>query len=105
MICHAIEHRLNLTLGVVLVKAMALQVSEHTSSSVSLMFSNTDVQSLINDMGGLLMILGSLGEWVVGNTFPFVVFGSFGMSSTVLHTCVLLTDICRCFLAHLCLRT
>jgi len=28
--------------------------------------------------GGLLMILGSLGEWIVGNTFPFVVFGSFG---------------------------
>ncbi|KAK5127783.1 hypothetical protein LTR85_004899 [Meristemomyces frigidus] len=28
--------------------------------------------------GGLLMILGSLGEWVIGNTFPFVVFGSFG---------------------------
>jgi len=28
--------------------------------------------------GGLLMILGSLGEFIVGNTFPFVVFGSFG---------------------------
>ncbi|KAF2161984.1 hypothetical protein M409DRAFT_58748 [Zasmidium cellare ATCC 36951] len=28
--------------------------------------------------GGLLMILGSLGEWVLGNTFPFVVFGTFG---------------------------
>jgi succinate-acetate transporter protein len=28
--------------------------------------------------GGLLMILGSIGEWIVGNTFPFVVFGSFG---------------------------
>lgn len=28
--------------------------------------------------GGLLMILGSLGEWIMGNTFPFVVFGSFG---------------------------
>jgi len=28
--------------------------------------------------GGLLMILGSLGEWLLGNTFPFVVFGSFG---------------------------
>lgn len=28
--------------------------------------------------GGLLMILGSLGEWIIGNTFPFVVFGSFG---------------------------
>jgi len=29
-------------------------------------------------MGGLLMILGSLGEFLLGNTFPFVVFGSFG---------------------------
>jgi len=28
--------------------------------------------------GGLLMILGSVGEWLLGNTFPFVVFGSFG---------------------------
>ncbi|KAF2019340.1 hypothetical protein BU24DRAFT_439524 [Aaosphaeria arxii CBS 175.79] len=28
--------------------------------------------------GGLLMILGSLGEFLLGNTFPFVVFGSFG---------------------------
>ncbi|KAJ4359855.1 uncharacterized protein N0V89_000411 [Didymosphaeria variabile] len=28
--------------------------------------------------GGLLMILGSLGEFLIGNTFPFVVFGSFG---------------------------
>jgi len=28
--------------------------------------------------GGLLMILGSIGEFIIGNTFPFVVFGSFG---------------------------
>ena len=28
--------------------------------------------------GSLLMILGSIGEWIVGNTFPFVVFGTFG---------------------------
>ncbi|MCJ1458578.1 hypothetical protein MMC28_008951 [Mycoblastus sanguinarius] len=28
--------------------------------------------------GGLLMIIGSIGEWIVGNTFPFVVFGTFG---------------------------
>ncbi|TID23762.1 putative gpr1 fun34-class plasma membrane protein [Venturia nashicola] len=28
--------------------------------------------------GGLLLILGALGEFLVGNTFPFVVFGSFG---------------------------
>jgi succinate-acetate transporter protein len=28
--------------------------------------------------GGLLMILGSLLEFILGNTFPFVVFGSFG---------------------------
>ncbi|QIX01177.1 hypothetical protein AMS68_006694 [Peltaster fructicola] len=28
--------------------------------------------------GGLLMILGAVGEWIIGNTFPFVVFGSFG---------------------------
>lgn len=28
--------------------------------------------------GGVLMIIGSIGEWIVGNTFPFVVFGTFG---------------------------
>ncbi|KAF2098734.1 GPR1/FUN34/YaaH-class plasma membrane protein [Rhizodiscina lignyota] len=28
--------------------------------------------------GGLLMVLGGLGEWIMGNTFPFVVFASFG---------------------------
>jgi len=28
--------------------------------------------------GGVLMILGSVGEWILGNTFPCVVFGSFG---------------------------
>jgi uncharacterized protein len=30
--------------------------------------------------GGLLMILGAAGEFLLGNTFPFVVFGSFGTS-------------------------
>jgi len=29
-------------------------------------------------MGGLLLTLGAIGEWILGNTFPFVVFGSFG---------------------------
>jgi len=24
------------------------------------------------------MIVGAVGEWIIGNTFPFVVFGSFG---------------------------
>ncbi|KAF2763074.1 GPR1/FUN34/YaaH-class plasma membrane protein [Pseudovirgaria hyperparasitica] len=28
--------------------------------------------------GGLLMILGAVGEFILGNTFPFIVFGSFG---------------------------
>ncbi|KAI5366650.1 putative acetate transporter GPR1/FUN34/SatP family [Septoria linicola] len=28
--------------------------------------------------GGLLMVLGGLGEFILGNTFPFVVFTSFG---------------------------
>ncbi|KAM0718832.1 hypothetical protein Q7P37_005904 [Cladosporium fusiforme] len=28
--------------------------------------------------GGILMIIGSVGEWIIGNTFPFVVFGTFG---------------------------
>ncbi|OAL37045.1 hypothetical protein AYO20_03814 [Fonsecaea nubica] len=28
--------------------------------------------------GGLLQLIGSFLEWILGNTFPFVVFGSFG---------------------------
>ncbi|KAI4128136.1 MAG: hypothetical protein LQ338_002873 [Usnochroma carphineum] len=28
--------------------------------------------------GGMLMIIGSIGEWIIGNTFSFVVFGTFG---------------------------
>jgi len=28
--------------------------------------------------GGLLQIIGSVMEWIIGNTFPFVVFGSYG---------------------------
>lgn len=28
--------------------------------------------------GGILMILGAVGEFILGNTFPFVVFGTFG---------------------------
>ncbi|KAF2455069.1 GPR1/FUN34/yaaH family-domain-containing protein [Lineolata rhizophorae] len=28
--------------------------------------------------GGVLMLLGGVGEWILGNTFPFVVFCSFG---------------------------
>ncbi|KAF9632228.1 putative gpr1 fun34 -class plasma membrane protein [Lasiodiplodia theobromae] len=28
--------------------------------------------------GGILMLLGAVGEWILGNTYPFVVFGTFG---------------------------
>ncbi|KAF2124961.1 hypothetical protein P153DRAFT_300732 [Dothidotthia symphoricarpi CBS 119687] len=28
--------------------------------------------------GGVLMLMGGIGEWILGNTFPFVVFSSFG---------------------------
>lgn len=31
--------------------------------------------------GGLLQIIASILEWILGNTFPFVVFASFGESS------------------------
>ncbi|KAK5329109.1 hypothetical protein LTR70_000945 [Exophiala xenobiotica] len=29
-------------------------------------------------IGGLLLILGSIGEWIMGNTFPAIVFSTFG---------------------------
>lgn len=28
--------------------------------------------------GGMLQVIGSLLEFFIGNTFPFIVFGSFG---------------------------
>lgn len=28
--------------------------------------------------GGTLQIIGSVLEWIIGNTFPFVVFASYG---------------------------
>ncbi|KAF2748849.1 hypothetical protein M011DRAFT_441382 [Sporormia fimetaria CBS 119925] len=38
--------------------------------------------------GGMLMLLGGIGEWIIGNTFPFVVFTTFaafwfGFSATL----------------------
>ena len=32
-------------------------------------------------MGGLLMVIGGVLEWVLGNTFPFLVFCAYGQSS------------------------
>ena len=29
--------------------------------------------------GGMLQVIGSLLEWFIGNSFPFVVFGSLGV--------------------------
>ncbi|KAF2806037.1 uncharacterized protein BDZ99DRAFT_510945 [Mytilinidion resinicola] len=29
-------------------------------------------------MGGMLMVIGSIGEWIMGNTYPFVLFGAYG---------------------------
>lgn len=37
-------------------------------------------------MGGLLMIMGSVGEWILGNTFPFLVFGAYGKLFKLLYT-------------------
>lgn len=49
------------------------------------------------------MILGSIGEWIIGNTFPFVVFGTFGMHYTTfpLHAAEpRLIALSRFFLGH-----
>ena len=36
--------------------------------------------------GGMLQIIGSVMEWILGNTFPFVVFGTYGKSSLAQDT-------------------
>jgi uncharacterized protein len=33
--------------------------------------------------GGMLQVIGSILEWIIGNTFPFIVFGSFGQCSSM----------------------
>lgn len=35
------------------------------------------------------MIIGAIGEWIVGNTFPFVVFGTFGKTFRLLYPHIL----------------
>jgi hypothetical protein len=56
--------------------------------------------------GGLLQIIGAILEWLVGNTFIYVVFGSFGEYSSHMlaaTSCVnIMTDLLchRCFLAR-----
>jgi succinate-acetate transporter protein len=37
--------------------------------------------------GGMLQIVGSLLEWFIGNTFPFIVFGSLGTLHNGLVEC------------------
>jgi succinate-acetate transporter protein len=57
--------------------------------------------------GGLLQIIGAIFEWFVGNTFIYVVFGSFGEYSSHISAatrCVNFTTdlLChRCFLARI----
>jgi hypothetical protein len=34
-------------------------------------------------MGGLLMIIGGIGEFILGNSYPFIVFSGFGTSKYI----------------------
>lgn len=40
-------------------------------------------------MGGVLMIIGGVLEFFLGNTFPFVVFSSFGQSFNNTQSCLM----------------
>lgn len=33
-------------------------------------------------LGGLFLTLGGIGEWIMGNTFPAIVFTSFGKQTS-----------------------
>jgi uncharacterized protein len=48
----------------------------HSSGMIGL--SDTVCSGVYYSFGGVLMILGGFLEFILGNTFPFVVFGSFG---------------------------
>ena len=59
--------------------AMELLISVRTSFRDQLgQFKLIARQGVYLFFGGLLMIIGAVGEWIIGNTFPFVVFGTFG---------------------------
>lgn len=52
--------------------------------------------------GGVLQVIGSILEWISGNTFNYIVFGSYG----TFHLCICLcasNQIGRCILAGLCI--
>jgi succinate-acetate transporter protein len=58
--------------------AMALLECKHTISSSTHHITNAPTSGSYYFFGGLLMMLGGFLEFILGNTFPFVVFTSFG---------------------------
>ena len=58
----------------------------YSSSSPRLSYTLTLIETagVLIVFGGVLMILAAIGEWIVGNTFPFVVFGTYGAFLTAL---------------------
>ncbi|KAL9596657.1 MAG: hypothetical protein Q9219_005652 [cf. Caloplaca sp. 3 TL-2023] len=62
--------------GKYLQKPLEIQPESHPNNLKT--YTHNLEQGVFFFFGGLLMILGSVGEWIIGNTFPFVVFGTFG---------------------------
>lgn len=55
--------------------------------------------------GGMLQLIGAIMEWIVGNTFPFVCFGTFGKCFGIRERGNMLTRLYRCLLLGLCCYT
>lgn len=50
--------------------------------------------------GGMLQIIGSVMEWIIGNTFPCVVFASYGRLRELVRSITCTEILCdRCILA------
>lgn len=64
--------------GEALAAAVLRQSMSPTRNSPPITKANTLLSAVYMFMGGLLMIIGGVLEWVLGNSFPACVFCSFG---------------------------
>lgn len=68
--------------AIVYVKARKSSALFNHSGTGCKVHSLTALSGILYFFGGVLQIIGSIMEWIIGNTFPFVVFGTFGKAQT-----------------------
>ncbi|OQV04108.1 hypothetical protein CLAIMM_09047 [Cladophialophora immunda] len=68
----------SLTITPELFEKIYLSPKNRVSNNIRSTVGNPTPLGVYYFFGGMLMIIGSVLEFILGNTFPFVVFGSFG---------------------------